>query len=29
MELGPLGELVGGGPLEEVGAAEFVATLGR
>ena len=29
MELEPLGELVGGGPLEEVGAAEFVAALGR
>jgi hypothetical protein len=29
MELEPLGELVGGGTLEEGGAAEFVATLGR
>ena len=29
MELEPLGELVGGGPLEEGGAAEFVAALGR
>jgi hypothetical protein len=29
VELEPLGELVGGGTLEEVGAAELVATLGR
>ena len=29
MELEPLGELVGGGALEEVGAADLVAALGR
>ena len=29
MELEPLGELVGGGILKEVGAAELVVTLGR
>ena len=29
MELKPLGELVGGGALEEVGAADLVAALGR